>query len=73
MLNRSDSTEKVTPGEAAHILGVSTRTVLRMGDRGELDFQSLPSGHRRYFRTQIVAMAGSERARRSDDAEAVTR
>jgi DNA-binding XRE family transcriptional regulator len=50
----------MTPGEAADALGVDPRTVMRWEAAGDLDSVRLPSGVRRYFRTQVEAiMRGS--------------
>lgn len=38
----------ISPGEAARKLHVSTKTLQRMAERGEVASVRLPSGHRRY-------------------------
>jgi len=46
--------EKMMPSEAAKILGVTTRTLTSMKD---LHPSFLPSGHRRYFTSEVMAIA----------------
>lgn len=58
-----DKSERIAPREVAKILGVSTRTVSRMADAGELHAIPLPSGHRRYVRAEIEALAQPEAQR----------
>lgn len=50
------------PGEAARKLHVSTKTLTRMADRGIVAAVTLPSGHRRYFRSSIDGLASRGRA-----------
>lgn len=47
----------LSPREVALVLGVSTRTVSRMADSGQLHPVTLPSGHRRYDRAEVEALA----------------
>lgn len=47
------------PGEAARALRVTTKTLQRMAQRHELSSVLLPSGHRRYMRAEIDALADS--------------
>jgi hypothetical protein len=49
----------VMPGEAARALRVTTKTLQRMAQRNELSSVLLPSGHRRYIRVEIDALADS--------------
>ena len=42
-----------TPGEAAQVLHVTTRTLQRMALRGDIAAIMLPSGHRRYKQYDI--------------------
>jgi excisionase family DNA binding protein len=44
------------PSEAAGRLHVSTRTLTRMADRGDLHVVKLPSGHRRYLVSEVEAL-----------------
>lgn len=46
-----------SPRVAAALLGVTTRTIDRMAKRGDLHPVTLPSGHRRYLRSEIEALA----------------
>lgn len=52
-----DTEAKLTPAEASRLLYVSTRTLTRMGDRGQLTVVRLPSGHRRYLRGEVEELA----------------
>ena len=54
---RLDDEAKLKPAEAAEVLRVSTRTLTRMADRGELSIIKLPSGHNRYLRSEIELLA----------------
>lgn len=49
-----DSSQRVTTGQAAEILGVSRRTVTRMVDRGELPAVRAGEGRHRYLDLQDV-------------------
>ena len=58
----SEHDELVPIGKAAHMLGVSTRTVLRWTDDGKLTLATLSDGgHRRYRLTDVQALV-AERA-----------
>ena len=57
----TDSPDTLRPGQAARILGVTPRTLLRYGDAGLITFEVLPKGHRRYHRSSVEALL-SERA-----------
>lgn len=64
MLGSSDMTYKpelgdqlIAPTAVAQLLGVTTRTIDRMAKRGDLHPVTLPSGHRRYLRSEIEALA----------------
>jgi len=52
-----DKTDWLRPAEVAAELGVSTKTVTRMDARGDLTPLRLPSGHRRYSRAEVEALA----------------
>ena len=54
---------KIAPREVAALLGVSTRTVSRMADSGRLTPITLPSGHRRYLRSEVERLAQPVEAR----------
>lgn len=43
----------MTLDEAAELIGVSTRTVERMMDRGQLGFRRTPGGQRRLYRSSV--------------------
>lgn len=56
------SPEWLATAETARRLGVSTRTVLRLEERGQLKPRRLPSGHRRYLAAEVDALLdGDER------------
>lgn len=44
---------EITTAEAAKILGVSKATVVNYADRRGLKCRKLPSGHRRYLRSDV--------------------
>lgn len=50
-------TEYLPPSAVAQLLGVSTRTVTRMADTGSIKSIKLPSGHRRYLRSEVEKLA----------------
>lgn len=54
--NEPSGDELITPGEAAERLYVTTRTLQRMAERGEIEAIKLPSGHRRYLLESIEAI-----------------
>lgn len=47
----------MAPGEAAESLYVTTKTLGRMAERGDIRAITLPSGHRRYSRDDVEALA----------------
>lgn len=49
-----------TPAEASQALRVTTKTLLRMAERGEIDSIILPSGHRRYVESSLEAILARE-------------
>lgn len=51
-----DTGAYLRPGEAATLLQVHPRTLTRMAERSELESITLPSGHRRYLRSDIEAL-----------------
>ena len=53
--DQADS-DYLPPREAAKVLHVTTRTLARMAERGDIDVITLPSGHRRYSRASLVAL-----------------
>lgn len=51
----------IPPKRAAEKLGVSTRTLLRLADTGQIAVIRLPSGHRRYDEHEIDELAQEHR------------
>ena len=49
----TDPDELLTTTEAGELLGVSGKTVVRYADLGTLPVLTLPSGHRRFRRSDI--------------------
>lgn len=50
--------EYLSPGEAADLLGVSTRTLTRWADEGHVQAIRVgPNGHRRYTRASVLALS----------------
>jgi putative resolvase len=43
----------ISIGDAAKELGVSVKTVRRWADSGKLRYERTPTGHRRFFRSDI--------------------
>ena len=58
-----DESALLSPREAALVAGISTRTLARMADRGDLQ-TTTPTGsrHRRYFRAEVVALTSPSEA-----------
>ncbi|MFJ3392034.1 helix-turn-helix domain-containing protein [Leifsonia aquatica] len=54
-MERTDQAESayMLPRDAARALGVSVRTLSRMGDNGDIRMIRRAGGHRRYFREDI--------------------
>ena len=52
-MGRPPKSDYISLAEAAALLGVSTRTVERMMDRGELGYRVTPGGSRRLYRTAL--------------------
>lgn len=50
------ASEFLTAPKVADLLGVSDETVRRWADDGRLPYITLPSGHRRYRRSDIEAI-----------------
>lgn len=61
----------ITPGEAAERLYVTPKTLIRMAERGDIRSFTLPSGHRRYLREDIEALAVGETPVTADHSPAV--
>jgi HNH endonuclease len=47
----------IMPGQAANLLGVSTKDLARMADSGALDAYKFDSGHRRYIAASVRSYA----------------
>lgn len=52
-------TDKLMPGDAARMLGVTTKTLAKMRDLHPI---VLPSGHRRYLRSEIESLTTKDAA-----------
>jgi excisionase family DNA binding protein len=65
------SSEWVSLGEAAEIIGVHPATIRNWAHRGELPFQRTPGGHRRFRRSDLEQWLASYRARQPSDAQVV--
>lgn len=46
----------LTPGQAAELLGVCSRTVARWADMGHLPFITTLGGHRRFRESDVIAL-----------------
>lgn len=59
MGSRMEYTEEmpISIGEAAEILGVSVKTARRYADADKIPYERAPSGHRRFYRSQLLAQA----------------
>ena len=57
-----DPDDLITTSEAGEILGVSGKTVSRYADLGTLPVLTLPSGHRRFRRSDVDALFAAGRA-----------
>lgn len=63
-ITESGLSDRLMPGEAARMLGVSTKTLATMTGLNPI---ILPSGHRRYIRAEVIALSQhSDGARRSE-------
>jgi DNA-binding transcriptional MerR regulator len=50
----------LSSAEAAHMLGVERRTLIRMEEAGVLEpIRAYPTAHRRYKREQILSILGA--------------
>lgn len=57
-----ETSEKLMPGEVARIFGVTTKTVAAMD---ELNPIVLPSGHRRYLKSEVDALVEKRAAEKA--------
>ncbi|NIB43452.1 response regulator [Pseudomaricurvus alkylphenolicus] len=64
-------TTQLGPSEVAKILGVTAMTVRRLTDKGELNYQVTPGGHRRYQKKDVVAYCQERGIRYEDEGTAV--
>lgn len=53
MTDRDDP--DLTPSQAARLLGIHVTTLGRYARTGQIRFTTLPSGHRRYRRSELEA------------------
>jgi excisionase family DNA binding protein len=67
----SETTEWVSLGEAAKILGVHPATVRNWADRGELPFRRTPGGHRRFRRLDLLQWAASQNSAQPAEAQII--
>ncbi len=67
----TETTEWVSLGEAAKILGVHPATVRNWADRGELPFRRTPGGHRRFRRMDLVQWAASQHSAQPAEAQII--
>lgn len=70
-MNMTDTTEWVSLGEAAKILGVHPATVRNWADRGELPFRRTPGGHRRFRRIDLLQWAASQHSTQPAEAQII--
>lgn len=70
-MDKTASTEWVSLGEAAKILGVHPATVRNWADRGELPFRRTPGGHRRFRRADLSQWATTQHAPQPAEAELI--
>jgi excisionase family DNA binding protein len=60
-MDAMESNDKVLkPGEVAHRLGVDPKTVTRWAKAGKVKSFRLPSGHRRFYESEIAALLVAE-------------
>lgn len=59
----------LTPQQVAELFGVSTWTVRRWEDRGALIPERLPSGHRRYRKSDVDRLLAQRRGGSTDQSE----
>ena len=57
-INNLADSQLVKPAEAASILGVGTNTLASWAALGKIQCLLLPSGHRRYYQDEILALRG---------------
>lgn len=67
----SQSSEWVSLGEAAEIIGVHPATIRNWAERGELPFRRTPGGHRRFRRADLQQWLESHRLTHPTEAQVV--
>jgi excisionase family DNA binding protein len=67
----SQSSEWVSLGEAAQIIGVHPATIRNWAEQGELAFRRTPGGHRRFRRSDLQQWLASHRLTRPTEAQVV--
>lgn len=65
------SSEWVSLGEAAEIIGVHPATIRNWAERGELPFRRTPGGHRRFRRSDLKQWLASHRQSNPTEAQVV--
>lgn len=60
----NDDDDLLTPREVAELFGVRTTTIARWARTGRLDATKTPGGHRRYRRSAVSALLGTDAAER---------
>ena len=55
----------MTTTQVAAMLGVSPATVVEYAEKGQLSFFRLPSGHRRFHRTDVEALRTAAEPKRA--------
>src|SRR3954465_7448412 len=67
MSTQQSADELLTPAEVAAILFVDPKTVTRWARAGKLDAIRTPGGHRRYLKSDVLAiMTGGPQSQRPD-------
>jgi excisionase family DNA binding protein len=67
----SDTSEWVSLGEAAEIIGVHPATIRNWAERGDLPFRRTPGGHRRFRRSDLQNWLASNRITQPSEAQMV--
>jgi excisionase family DNA binding protein len=67
----SQSSEWVSLGEAAEIIGVHPATIRNWAERGELPFRRTPGGHRRFRKSDLQQWLAAHRVTAPADAQVV--
>lgn len=67
----SDSSDWVSLGEAAAIIGVHPATIRNWAERGDLPFRRTPGGHRRFRREDLKQWQASHRLTHPTEAQVI--